>query len=479
MSLKILIYMNEESSSNSKNDLKELIRSTNARFIKEDLINFLKIPSFTSNREAIKEAKDYLTLYISNFCERVIEIEGKMNPLLLAEVDANTKESLLIYMMYDTQPVNKEKEWMKNPFGAEITDLPKPLDKLGKVIIARGAYNSKTPLMCFLNVVKLLKEEEQLPISLMLLIDGEEEVGSPTLLETLKGRKSLFDSCIDAYYPSIKQDLNNISVLKLGYKGILSLTIKVSTTNAESHSAFSSMIPNPAQDLIFVLNAIYSENKFKINSLSVPYKFTIKENKIIEDLKESIDLEIIKEKAGIKQTLINDPKQNFIDYLFNPTFNISTLKSGYMENGVKNIVANKAECNIDVRFAHDISANLILDEIKQKINYLTRNLKSNFELIQNIGFDRSKVRVDSILVKSLVDSFKELGFSSQIWPISAAAAPLSQIQSELGLNFIVGGLGVGGYAHAPNEFVQLNSIQNTRLSNYLFLKNYSDLYSEK
>jgi acetylornithine deacetylase/succinyl-diaminopimelate desuccinylase-like protein len=150
-----------------------------------------------------------------------------------------------------------------------------------------------------------------------------------------------------------------------------------------------------------------------------------------------------------------------------------------MENGVKNIVANKAECNIDVRFAHDISANLILDEIKQKINYLTRNLKSNFELIQNIGFDRSKVRVDSILVKSLVDSFKELGFSSQIWPISAAAAPLSQIQSELGLNFIVGGLGVGGYAHAPNEFVQLNSIQNTRLSNYLFLKNYSDLYSEK
>jgi len=478
MKLKILIYMNEESSSNGKNDLKELIRNTNDKFIKEDLISFLKIPSYTTNRGGIKEAKDFITSYISNFCEEIVEIEGEMNPLLLAEVDGNIKDRLLIYMMYDTQPVNKEKEWVKNPFGAEITDLPKPLDKLGKVIIARGAYNSKTPLLCFLNVVKLLKEAEKLPISLLFLMDGEEELGSPTLLNTLKIKKNTFNSCVDAYYPSIKQDLNKISVLKLGYKGILSLTIKVSSSNAESHSAFSSMIPNPAQDLIFVLNGIYSEKKFNINSLSVPYKMTTNEKKTIEDLMESIDLGIIKEKAGIKQTLIDDPKKNFIDYLFNPTFNISTLKSGYLENGVKNMVANKAECNIDIRFAHDVSVNLIFEEIQRKVNVLTRNLKSRFEIIQNIGYARSKVRENSILVKSLVDSSKELGFTTQIWPISAAAAPLSQIQSQLGLNFVVGGLGIGGYAHAPNEFVQVKSIQNTRLSNYLFLKNYVDLYSE-
>jgi acetylornithine deacetylase/succinyl-diaminopimelate desuccinylase-like protein len=143
------------------------------------------------------------------------------------------------------------------------------------------------------------------------------------------------------------------------------------------------------------------------------------------------------------------------------------------------MVANKAECNIDIRFAHDVSVNLVFEEIKKRVKNLTRNLKSSFKIIQNMGYDRSIVREDSILVKSLVDSYKELGFTTQIWPISAAAAPLSQIQNQLGLNFVVGGLGIGGYAHAPNEFVQVNSIQNTRLSNYLFLKNYSDLYSEK
>ncbi len=466
--------MNEESFSGGENHLKELIRNTNERFIKEDLTNFLKIPSYTSNKKGIVEAKSFLTNYLSSFCEEVIEIKGDMNPLLLAKVDGETKDILLIYGMYDTQPVSNEKKWLKKPFEAEIAELPKPLDKLGEVIIARGAYNSKTPLLCFLNIVKLLKEQEKLPMSLLILIDGEEEQGSPTLLNALKTKINIFNKCIDAYYPSLKQDLNGTSVLKLGYKGILSLNIKASSSNAESHSSFSSMIPNPAQDLIFVLNGIYSDRKFKIKSLSAPYNMTKRENEILDDLMKSIDLEIIKEKAGITQTLFDDPKQIFIDYLFNPTFNISTLKSGYLEKGVKNIVANKAECNIDIRFAHNVSTNLLLDEIKEKVRELKRNLKSKFEISHNIGYDRSKVEEDSILVKSLTDSFKKLGVPTQVWPISAAAAPLSEIKSHMGFNYIVGGLGVGGYAHSPNEFVQLKSIQNARLSNYLFLNNYRD-----
>jgi hypothetical protein len=76
-------------------------------------------------------------------------------------------------------------------------------------------------------------------------------------------------------------------------------------------------------------------------------------------------------------------------------------------------------------------------------------------------------------------SFNCLGILTEIWPISAAAAPLSKIQHDLGLNFITGGLGIGGYAHAPNEFIQIKSIINSRLCNYLFLKNYADLIRMK
>ena len=99
---------------NQSSKIEEIIRNDNKKFIEEDLTNFLKISSFTLNKEALIEAKDFIISYISDFCEDIKEIEGEINPLLLAKVKGKIKGSLLIYMMYDTQPVNKENKWISN-----------------------------------------------------------------------------------------------------------------------------------------------------------------------------------------------------------------------------------------------------------------------------------------------------------------------------------------------------------------------------
>jgi len=459
----------------------ELIKNSNEEFIENELRPFLRIPSNTLNHKGIMEAKNYLISYISKFSEEINEYTGEINPLIIARVEGEIKDSLLIYMMYDTQPISQEKEWISEPFAAEIKVLPPPLDKLGNCIIARGAYNSKTPLLCFLNIIKILKTNKILPISLVLLFDGDEEMGSPSLLKFLEKEtnRKLFRQCVDAYYPSTKQDLNQKSVLKLGYKGILSVTIKISSKNKEPHSAFSGMIPNPASDLVSLLNIIYSNNKFQINSLKRPYELTNEEKSLVDTLIKEFNIEKIKKKAGIEQTTEKDPNQAFLDYLFNPTFNISTLKSGFLGEGTKNYVPNQALCNIDIRFAHNISTEEIFKEIKEKINFFAKRTKSIIKITKNIGYESSRVRKDSSLVKSLIKSAKDLGVSTEIWPLSAAAAPLSKIQKVLGLNFISGGLGIGGFAHAPNEFIQKDSILNTRLSYYYFLKFYSEFFYEK
>ncbi|MFW9989029.1 MAG: M20/M25/M40 family metallo-hydrolase [Candidatus Odinarchaeota archaeon] len=462
---------------NSYKKIIELIKNSNDEFIENELRPFLRIPSFTLNQDGIKQAKDYLISYISEFCDDINEFKGEINPLIIAKVEGKIKNPLLIYMMYDTQPISQENEWISKPFDADIKLLPSPLDELGKCIIARGAYNSKSPLMCFLNILELLKKQKILPISLLLLFDGDEEKGSPSLLKFLKNKKDkkIFKNCRDAYYPASKQDLKQNSVLKLGYKGILSLTIKISSDNKEPHSAFSGMIPNPAIDLISLLNTIYSNNQFNIDSLKYVYLPTSEEQSLLENLYKRINIDDIKKKAGITQTTEKDPKKAFTNYLFNPTFNISTLKSGFLEVGTKNYVPNQAMCNIDVRFAHDISNEIIFKEIEEKIEIFAKDTNSQIEIIKNIGYDRSRVRINSPLVKSLIKSAEILGFLTEIWPISAAAAPLSKIQKELGLDFITGGLGIGGFAHSVNEFIQYDSIINTRISNYHFLNIYSNL----
>ncbi|MFX0032031.1 MAG: M20/M25/M40 family metallo-hydrolase [Candidatus Hodarchaeota archaeon] len=451
------------------------IRNSNHKFIEENLISFLKIPSYTLNPKGIEKAKEYLINYISTISEEIEEFKGEINPLILAKVKGENETPLLIYMMYDTQPINNDARWISNPFAAEIHNLPAPLDKLGNCIISRGSYNSKSPLICFLNVIKILKDTKKLPVSLLLLFDGEEEVGSPSLLKILNNRKDLFKSCIDAYYPAAKQDIEGKAVLKLGYKGILSLNVKLVSKNKETHSAYSSFIPNPAVELIDLINLIYSKGKFNIPSLEKKYKLSNEEVRIIDALQNEIDLEKIKQKAGITQTLKEDIKQAFVDYLFDPTFNISTLKSGYLGEGSKNIVPKSADCNIDIRFAHHTSIVDIFKEIKNLVEIYAKNSKLEVSIKKNISYEGSRVNIDSNLIKSLIESFKKLEVEIEIWPLSAAAAPLSKIQKELGINFIVGGLGIGGYAHSPNEFIQVDSIIHMRLSYYYFLKIYSDL----
>jgi acetylornithine deacetylase/succinyl-diaminopimelate desuccinylase-like protein len=463
---------------NVKINIEEKIKKSNKKFIQDELRPFLKIPSYTLNSEGISTAINHITSYISDFSESIGTYQGKINPVILADIKGKLSSQLLIYMMYDTQPINKIDDWMEDPFGAKIRILPSPLNHLGECIIARGAYNSKTPLISFLNIIKLLKKENQLPISLLLLFDGEEEMGSPTLLKLLEENKELFQKCKDAYYPAFKQDLDGRAVLKLGYKGIISLKLKVKTNNLEAHSSYANVIPNSPQYLIEFLEKVYSKNKFNIESLTTAYNLSKEEKDLINALSDKKLIQKIKQKAGIKHALIQTPEEFLYLYLFKPTFNISTLKGGYLKKGIKNSVPNSALSKIDIRYAHNISPNRIYKEIEEQAKKFLKNLPLKIKIKKRLGYGPSRVQSNTIIVKSIVKTFKQLHVEPEIWPISAAASPLSKIQNELGINYITGGLGIGGNAHASNEFIQLKSVINARLAYYHFLNNYSKLLIE-
>jgi len=235
------------------------------------------------------------------------------------------------------------------------------------------------------------------------------------------------------------------------------------------------MIPNPVNDLISVLNSIYVDGNFKIDSLKQAYKINQEERDIMNKLSYKTSHVALKKKRGITQSLIADNEKSFYNYLFNPSFNISTIKSGFLDGGIKNVVPNQAECNIDIRYAHDVKIKTIYQEIEKIVDNFNKNSNSHIDLIKNIGYKGSRVKRDTNLISSMHKSFEFLGVKYEEWPLSAAAAPLSRIKNELELNFVVGGLGIGGNAHAPNEFIQIESILNARRFIYFFLQFYAKL----
>ena len=88
--------------------------------------------------------------------------------------DAGAEKTLAVYMMYDVQPVEPT-GWSVNAFDGALVDRP-----LGKVLMARGATNQKAPERAFLNALEaIIKTQGKLPVNLMVVAEGEEELGSP------------------------------------------------------------------------------------------------------------------------------------------------------------------------------------------------------------------------------------------------------------------------------------------------------------
>jgi hypothetical protein len=73
-------------------------------------------------------------------------------PVVHGTIDAGAPKTLLIYGMYDVQPVEGE-DWLAPPFEGQVVDLP----DFGSSVVARGVYNTKGPLAGFFNVVETIR----------------------------------------------------------------------------------------------------------------------------------------------------------------------------------------------------------------------------------------------------------------------------------------------------------------------------------
>ena len=101
-------------------------------------------------------------------------VETKGHPGVWGYYDAGAETTLMVYMMYDVQPVEPE-DWRSPPFEANVVETQQ-----GQAIMARGATNQKGPQRAFLNALaSILAVEGNLPVNIMVTAEGEEELGSP------------------------------------------------------------------------------------------------------------------------------------------------------------------------------------------------------------------------------------------------------------------------------------------------------------
>src|SRR5262249_49530502 len=199
-------------------------------------------------------------------------------------------KTLAVYFMHDVKQVDPS-EWASPPFNPTLTDKP----GLGKVVVGRGAVNSKGPQGAFLAAVHAIRGAgRKLPVNLVFVCESEEEIGSPHITQVVRRPEVLaaLRECCGVLTRSASQGLDGTVTMSLGAKGVIELEL-VSTgekwgrgPKLDVHSSNKARLDSPAWHLVQALmtlvtpdgNAIVVDNYLeKVRPVSPAEKAMIDE----------------------------------------------------------------------------------------------------------------------------------------------------------------------------------------------------------
>lgn len=390
------------------------------------------------------------------------------HPGVFAYCNEGAPKTLLVYMMYDVQPVEPA-EWRSPPFDAAVVD-----HELGKVLMARGATNQKGPERAFLNALESIRAVKgKLPVNLMFAVEGEEELGSPHYPEIVDRYESRMRSASGVFFPFNSQEPSGAVGMFLGVKGIVSFELEAhggpggGPTRAEIHGSYKAITDSPVWRLVQALATLTSKDG---NIITVPGYYdsirqpTDEEQRLLNGLLPGW---IAQEPAtrrimGVERWIGGmEGKQTQLEYLFNTTLNIDGMWAGYTGPGMKTILPHVATAKLDSRLVPNQTPDEALRLIRK---HLDAQGFTDVVIRKLSGYPPAQSSVEASLVRAAIGVFNKAGLVPTVAPRLAGSAPYYVFTERLGLPMVAAGLGHGSGAHAPNEYMVVEPKAGSRLA---------------
>ena len=222
----------------------------------QDLFTFLRFPSIsTDSRHTadVRACAQWLITKLSGMGLAVELHETARHPIVVARnehrVDCKT---VLIYGHYDVQPVDPLALWQNPPFEPEIRE--------GK-IWARGATDNKGQMLAhILGVEKTLREQGELPVNLIFLFEGEEEIGSPNLAPFLREHREAL-RCDVIAVSDTGMVAAGVPTMGYGLRGIACAEVTLRGPKGDLHSGiYGGAVANPATAIARLVASLHDSN---------------------------------------------------------------------------------------------------------------------------------------------------------------------------------------------------------------------------
>jgi acetylornithine deacetylase/succinyl-diaminopimelate desuccinylase-like protein len=356
------------------------------------LFAYLRMPSISAHGTGMQQVADFLVAELQRMGMQAQLIASAGWPFVYARRDDQPgAPTVLLYGHYDVQPADPLELWQSPPFEPTIRD--------GK-IYARGAGDNKGQHFAQLLALEaLLAVNGSLPCNVIVLLEGEEEVGSPHIAEFVAQHRELLnaDLVVTADGP---QHESGRPALMFGVRGVASFELRARGASRDLHSGnFGGVAPNPIWTLVHLLATMRSpDGRITIDGFNEP---VLPPTPAVAAALAALPLDLEAQLAAIgltPQTLDAPADRDYYARLSSyPTFTINGLHGGYGGPGSKTVLPAEAVVKCDMRLVPDQTVEQVLAAVEAHV----QRHAPQVEFIPLGGMDPSQTPLESRFTEPL------------------------------------------------------------------------------
>jgi acetylornithine deacetylase/succinyl-diaminopimelate desuccinylase-like protein len=427
------------------------------------LQEWIRQPSIAAEKRGMEEgcALTMKMLQDAGF-DHVERVPTEGQPGIFATLDAGAKETVGLYFMYDVKQADPA-EWSSPPWDAALVDKPGS----GKVIMGRGAVNQKGPESAFLAALHAIRGAGQkLPVNLVLVAEGEEEIGSPHFAQVVRRPEvtAALKRCKGVFMPSAAQDPDGVVTVSLGAKGVVELELVSSGAvwgrgpAKDVHSSNRARLDSPAFHLVEALaTLVNADGDPAIDGFADAAKApTQADAQILDTAAARLSEDTAKKLLSAQHWAHDLPwRQSLEQFTFRPTVNIEGLVAGYTGPGGKTVLPARAVAKLDLRLVPDMTFDGAVSALKA---HLAKRGFGDIEVNPSGGYDPTSTSADASLIRAQLAVYRRDGLDPILWPRNAGSYPgygFTGVPLHLASGHF--GLGQGSGAHAPDEYYVIAS----------------------
>jgi acetylornithine deacetylase/succinyl-diaminopimelate desuccinylase-like protein len=444
----------------------------------ESLQKWIRQPSISNSGEGIPESAEMVKGFFEQLgCQEsrvydvgITEWGAPGNPVVYARCDEGAPRTVAIYWQYDTMPITQPDAWSSPPFEARIVEQP----PYKKVLIGRGAVNSKGPEMAQFNALMSIKAVTgKLPVNVVFIAEGDEERMDVGVRKFVKDHPDLLQG-IDALIGEAgTQAPSGSAGVGGGSEGCVYFELTTSgkswgrgPVQSDIHGSNKRAVDSPAWRHMKMLASLVSDDgntPLVKGFMDGAEPLSPQELEQLKTAAAKTDLKVAAENLGVARFIADDPLTMLKMSRYGTSLNLDGIWGGNMyAGGAGAILPNKITSKHNIRYIPKMNGMQIVKRIREQLD---RNGYKDVEMKVIGDVPWSKMSYDTDIARAMTQAYEQFNIPhgppanypsilGGYWPAylfsnQDTGEKVAPVSMPIGM----GGAGHGGNAHAANEYL--------------------------